>query len=290
MRLAHRAACIMALLGVMASGGDAFAAPAKRAEPAAAAKRASAPAANTPRKPGLTLGPGDIVTVSVHGHPDLTTTLDVGGDGRIAVPLAGQVQVGGLSTSAAASKVAAALRQGGILNNPQVTVALTESRSQQVSVLGEVRSPGRYSIGAQLTLMDALALAGGVTPSSGSVAYLLRRGKKGTTRTALDLDKLARGQAEFAILEMQPGDTLMVPKAEHFYIYGEVKTPNMYPLKPDTTVMQALSLAGGLTDRGSDKRVEIRRRDAQGRMRQVPADLADVVRPDDILYVKERFF
>jgi polysaccharide export outer membrane protein len=82
----------------------------------------------------------------------------------------------------------------------------------------------------------------------------------------------------------------MVPKAEHFYIYGEVKSPNMYPLKPDTTVMQALSLAGGLTDRGSDKRVEIRRRDEQGRMRPLPADLADVVKPDDILYVKERFF
>jgi polysaccharide export outer membrane protein len=272
-RHAVRGACWAALLGLVTAWGDALAA-----------------AADTPRKPGLMLGPGDIVTVSVHGHPDLTTTLDIGGDGRIAVPLAGPVQVGGLSTAAAATKVAAALRQGGFLNNPQVTVALTESRSQQVSVLGEVRSPGRYAIGAQLTLMDALALAGGITPSSGPVAYLLRRGKKGTTRTELDLDKLARGQGDFAILELQPGDTLMVPKAEHFYIYGEVKSPNMYPLKPDTTVMQALSLAGGLTDRGSDKRVEIRRRDQEGRMRQVPADLTDVVKPDDILYVKERFF
>jgi polysaccharide biosynthesis/export protein len=272
MRHARRAACWMALLGLIAAS-DAFAAP-----------------ANAPRKPGLMLGSGDIVTVSVHGHPDLTTTLDVDGDGRIAMPLAGRVQVGGLSPASAATKVAAALRQGGFIVNPQVTIALTESRSQQVSVLGEVRTPGRYPIGAQLTLMDALALAGGVTPASGSVAYLLRRGKKGTLRTALDLDKLARGQADFAVMELQPGDTLLVPKAEHFYIYGEVKSPNQYPLKPDTTVMQALALAGGLTERGSDTRVEIRRRDEKGRMKPVPADLGDVVKPDDILYVKERFF
>jgi len=270
--------------------GAALAAPPAPGGPAPAASRATALPPDAPRKPGLMLGPGDIVTVSVHGQPDLTTTVDVDGDGRITVPLAGEVDVGGLSTAAAGKKVATALRQGGFIVNPQVTVALSESRSQQVSVLGEVRSPGRYAIGAQLTLMDALALAGGVTPNAGAVAYLLRRGKKGTSRRELDLEQLARGQADFAHLEMQSGDTLMVPKAELFYIYGEVKAPNMYPLRPDTTVMQALSVAGGLTERGSDRRVEIRRRDAQGRMKLVPADLGDPVKPDDILYVKERFF
>jgi polysaccharide biosynthesis/export protein len=258
------------------------------AQPAAAA-RAMPPA--TSRQPGLILGTGDIVTISVQGQPDLTTTLDVDGSGQIAVPLAGTITVGGLSSSAAARRIAAALRDRGIVVDPQVAVALVESRSQQVSVLGEVRTPGRFNIGAQLTVLDALALAGGVTPDGGAVAYLLRRNGAKTARYQLDLEQLARrGTAEFAHFELQAGDTLVVPKTELFYIYGEVKSPNAYSLKPGTTVMQALSLAGGLTERGSDRRVEIRRRDASGRLRQLPGELTDPVKADDILYVKERFF
>lgn len=281
-------ACAIAVLAALLAGvaipPAAAAAPAGTNAPGTSAQ---APA----RKPGLRLGTGDIVTVSVLGQPELTTTLDVDGDGQIAVPLAGRITVEGLSPTAAARKVAAALRENRIVVDPQVAVALVESRSQQISVLGEVRTPGRFNIGAQLTVLDALAMAGGVTPSAGAVGYLLRRTGGKTLRVEIDLEELAsRGTTEHAQRDLHAGDTLMIPKAEQFYIYGEVKSPNVYPLKPGTTVMQALSLAGGLTERGSDRRVEIRRRDAKGQLRQIPGELGDPVRADDILYVKERFF
>lgn len=283
-----RAGAIALLAAVMAG----FAVLPAAAAPPAGADRAPGTSATAPaRKPGLRLGTGDIITISVLGQPELTTTLDVDGEGRITVPLAGRITVEGLSPTAAARKVAAALRENRIVVDPQVAVALVESRSQQVSVLGEVRTPGRFNIGAQLTVLDALAMAGGVTPSGGAVGYLLRRTDGKTRRLEIDLEQLAsRGTTEYAQLSLQAGDTLMIPKAEQFYIYGEVKSPNVYPLKPGTTVMQALSLAGGLTERGSDRRVEIRRRNAKGELRQIPGELGDPVKADDILYVKERFF
>lgn len=286
----------MAVLSVAFAwcAGAAGATPSPGATRANAGARAAdrAPAAPPQaRKPGLVLGTGDIVTVSVLGQPELTATLDVDGSGQIAMPLAGRIAVNGLSPGAAAQKVAAALRKGDIVVDPQVSIALVESRSQQISVLGEVKSPGRFGIGAQLSVLDALALAGGVTPSGGAVAYLLRRQGGKTSRYQVNLEKLARhGTADNAHLDLQAGDTIMVLKAEQFYIYGQVKSPSAYPLKPGTSVMQALALAGGLTERGSDKRVEIRRRDARGRLRQLPGELSDPVKADDILYVKERFF
>ena len=108
-------------------------------------------------------------------------------------------------------------------------------------------------------------------------------------RHELDLDALITGAAADRY-DIRAGDTLVVPKAELFYIYGEVKAPNAYRLKRGMTVIQALSVAGGLTDKGSDRRVEVRRRDASGQLETLGVDLSDAIRPDDILYVKERFF
>ena len=238
---------------------------------------------------GVILGPGDVVTLRVLGQPELGTTVDVNGDGSIQVPLAGNVTVAGLSTSAAAARVAQALRHGGFILDPQVTLATSDSRSQQVSVLGEVRQPGRFQVGSRITALDALALAGGVSESGGSVAYVLRPEGGNTVRHELDLDAVTGGAA-FRPFEIRAGDTLVVPKAEQFYIYGEVKSPNAYRLKPRMSVIQALSVAGGLTDRGSDRRVEIRRRDASGQLRTLAVDLSDAILPGDIIYVKERFF
>lgn len=236
------------------------------------------------------LGPGDIVAIKVLGQPELSATVDVIGDGTISLPLAGSVEVAGLSTAAAAARVAQALRIRGIVINPQVTLALAESRSRQVSILGEVRQPGRFPVDTRITVLDALALAGGVTEAGSSVVHILRREGAGTRRYEQDLDALMRAGGAYQPFEIRAGDTVIVPKADQFYIYGAVKAPNSYRLKSGMTVIQALTLAGGLTDRGSDRRVEIRRRDAAGQLRSLAVDLGDLVRPDDIVYVKERFF
>ena len=239
---------------------------------------------------GSQLGAGDVLTINVLGQPELTTTADVDGSGRVNIPLAGTVIVAGLSTTQAAARIAKAFQEGEYLVDPQVTVNVAESRSQQISVLGEVRQPGRFKVQSRTTVLDGLALAGGVAETGASSAYVLRNERGSVVRYELDLEALlaaGRGQTYFDLL---PGDSIIVPKAELFYIYGEVRAPNAYKLKPGMTVMQALSMAGGLTDKGSDKRLEVRRRDGSGALGQQAVSLTDAVQADDVLYVKERFF
>lgn len=239
---------------------------------------------------GIILGAGDVVTINVLGRPELTATVDVTGAGAINVPLAGDVPVAGLSTSEAAARVEDALRRGEFVINPQVTLTTTETRSQQVSVLGEVNQPGRFKIETRTTVMDGLAQAGGISATGMNFAYILRREGGVVARYEMDIDALIEAGVGQQYFELQPGDTVIVPKAELFYIYGEVRAPNSYRLKPGMGVIQALSLAGGLTDKGSDRRIEIRRRGADGGLHTFAVNLSDPIYPEDVIYVKERFF
>ena len=106
----------------------------------------------------------------VYGKPELSTTVYVSDDGTIPVPLAGGVQVAGQSPARAAQSIATAFRKGGLLVDPQVTVFLVQSRSQQVSVLGAVRTPGRFAVESRTTVLDVLAQAGGATGRTGAAS------------------------------------------------------------------------------------------------------------------------
>src|SRR5215469_9809649 len=106
------------------------------------------------------LGPGDSVTVQVYGQPDMTSTVYVGNDGTIHIPLAGAIQVAGVTPVEAAERVAKALHDGGYFVNPQVTLTLNNSRSERVAVLGEVRNPGSYAIDPSTSVIDLVAAAG----------------------------------------------------------------------------------------------------------------------------------
>jgi len=240
--------------------------------------------------PGFTIGPGDTVQITVLGRPELSATGNVSGDGLVTAALVGAVPVLGLSPQQAAQRIARAYKDGQFLVDPQVTVTMTEYQSQQLSVLGEVKAPGRFPMRTRLSILDALALAGGISETGAQLAYILRPEDAVVTRYEVDLDALLQAGAGQQYFELLAGDTVVVPKAELFYIYGEVKTPNAYRLKPGITVIQALSLAGGLTDKGSDRRIDIRRRDDRGRLQTLGASLNDALRPDDVLYVRERLF
>jgi polysaccharide export outer membrane protein len=239
----------------------------------------------------LALGVGDSVSVQVYGRPELTITTYVADDGSIPVPLAGRVPVAGLAPADAAERIAAAYRLAKFLVDPQVTVLLLQSRSQQVSVLGAVQRPGRYVIDANATVMDLLAQAGGIGENGARSVVLLRPGKDGKIeRTTLDLQGLGREGVPLPAATLHGGDSVFVPQAEQFYVYGEVQAPNMYRLEPGMTVEQALSRSGGVTARGSRKRIEIRRRESDGTTVARPGELAELVRPDDVIRVKERIF
>ncbi|HEX5756306.1 MAG TPA: SLBB domain-containing protein [Arenimonas sp.] len=260
---------------------------------AAAASPAVDPAASQPQPedPLLALGVGDVVSLQVYGRPELATTTYVSDDGSITVPLAGTVTVLGMSPAAAGQRVAEAFREGGFLLDPQVSLLITQFRSRQVSVLGAVRTPGRFVVESNTSVIDVLAMAGGISDSGGRTVVVLRSAGNGEIkRIAVDLAGLESGAIALPTLALQSGDAVFVPVAEQFYVYGEVNAPNMYRLEAGMTVVQALSRGGGISPRGSSRRIEIRRPMADGSYRVQSADLADLVQADDVIRVKERIF
>jgi polysaccharide export outer membrane protein len=234
---------------------------------------------------------GDSVSIQVYGQPDMTTTVYVDEDGAINVPLAGRVPVAGLTTVDAGKAIEMALVTGQYLINPHVTVTVLQSHSQKITIVGEVRTPGRYPMESTATVIDMIAMAGGTTENAASTVYILRADDHGgSTRVPVDLRGLSAGVGTLATPALQGGDSIVVPHAEHYYVYGEVLTPNMYRLEPGLTVLQAISRAGGITARGSEHRVEIKRAGKNGRYVVTHANLGDIVQVDDVIRVKESIF
>lgn len=241
--------------------------------------------------PVLTLGVGDAVSVQVYGRPELATTTYVADDGTIPVPLAGNVPVEGLSPSQAGQHIAAAFSKGRYLVDPHVTVFLVQFRSQQVSVLGAVHTPGRFVIESKTTLLDLLAQAGGTNGDSASQVVLLRPNKNGAiTRYPIDMAGLSDDNKPLPTLALRGGDTIFVPVAEQFYISGEVHSPNMYRFDAGMTVAQAIARGGGITALGSASRIEITRRKPDGSSLVSRGELSDLVQANDVIRIKERIF
>jgi polysaccharide export outer membrane protein len=239
----------------------------------------------------LQLGPGDSVAMQVYGQPDMSTTVYVADDGTLAVPLAGNVQVNGLSPSEAGRAVEKALSNGKFLIDPHVTLTVVQSRSQRVSVLGEVGTPGRYPIESTTTIFDLLAQAGGAKETASDTVYLLRPDGGGkVTRYAINLKGYGDLKNALPTQLLQGGDSVFVPRAPQFYIFGEVARPDMYRVEPGMTIVQAIARAGGITQRGSRSRFELKRKDASGVEYTVKAKLSDLVQPNDVIRIKESIF
>lgn len=261
--------------------------------PASAETRPSGATSPAAPRPLQALGPGDEVRMRVFGQPNMNGTLDVSDNGTISVPLAGRVHVGGLSPSQAAHKVEAALKRGQFLVDPHVTLTMVKSLSERVAVLGQVRTPGIYSIDSSTTLIDLLAQAGGETKAGANTVYILRTSSGGEIRRlAVNLQGLAdAGTApEAAVVTMRGGDQVYVPRAPMFYVTGQVHTPGRFRLGPGVTVLQAVARAGGVTNMGSMSRIVIKRREPNGRYRIISAQLTDRVQRNDVITVKERIF
>jgi polysaccharide export outer membrane protein len=236
-------------------------------------------AAQSSERQGEKLGVGDAVRVTVFQQPDLTTEARVDEKGAITLPLVGQVKVAGLTATAAGGQIAEALKRGKFLNNPQVNVALTTVRSRQVSVLGMVARPGRYALDETSSqLADVIAAAGGVLPTGSETVLITRGGKE------QKVELLGKG------MQLQGGETVYVERAPVFYIYGEVTRAGAYRVEQNMSVMQAIAAGGGITPRGSDRRLKLRRAAADGKWIETDVNLQERVRPDDVIYVKEALF
>jgi polysaccharide biosynthesis/export protein len=236
------------------------------------------------------LGPGDSVSIQVFGQPEATNVY-VGDDGTISVPLVGNIQVAGISPVEAAARVAKALKGGGYFVDPHVTIIVTQPRSQLVSVLGEVQSSGRYPINPRTTIVDLLAQAGGVKETASDVGYVLRSDDNGhISRFPIKLNGLTDLKDSLPTATLLGGDSLVVPRAEHYYAYGEVTTPGTYRIEPGMTVIQAIARAGGINERGSERRIQLKRLGKNGQYQVLHPKPGDPIQADDIIRVKESIF
>jgi len=252
---------------------------------------ADSPSDSSLDPPRDVLGTGDTVHIDVFQNPDLTTERRISERGTIVFPLIGEISLAGASPAEGGARIAARLRQGGFLGDPQVNVSVVQVRSRQVSVLGHVARPGRYPLeDTRSRVTDVLALAGGIT-ESGDNEVIVSTNRNGQARTVeVDVQAMYKSGDMSGNIVMQGGDAIYVPSAPVFYIYGEVQRGGAYRLEPAATVMSAISLGGGLTPRGTDRGVQIRRRMPDGQMRELSAKLSDPVEPNDVVYVGARLF
>lgn len=236
------------------------------------------------------LGPGDLVKVSVYGSPDLTVETRVSETGSISFPLVGQVPVAGNTVAQAERAIASRLESGGFVKKPQVNIVVTAVQSQLVSVMGQVNRPGRFPLEGKRSVMDMLALAGGIGGEGGDTLSLIRTRNGTTTREEIDVIEMVRAGQLAKNYDLQAGDVLFVERAPKFYIYGEVQRPGAFRLERGMNVTQALSAGGGLSPRGTERGLLIKRRDAQGKIQAISAKADDPVLVDDVVFVKESWF
>jgi len=241
------------------------------------------------------VGEGDQLLVTVFGQPDLSADIIVGANGVVTLPLVGTVDVKGKSGIEIASIFASKLEAGQYLVNPKVSVKIGQQVSRSFSVLGEVARPGRFVLQGNLTVLDALSLAGGVTPRADKIMKILRRssvdGKAELTEYAsirLDFDN-DKNSGQFT-QKVLPNDVLVIGQLKNFYVYGEVRRPGSYPMEDDLNVMRVISIGGGVTDRGSTSRIIIHRKLSNGEMKEFSARITDVVLPGDVVFINERIF
>jgi polysaccharide export outer membrane protein len=240
----------------------------------------------------LVIGPGDELEVTVYGAPDLSGHRRVSADGNISMPLIGYVRIAGLSSSEAEGAIEAVLRQNNVVNDPQVSVDVKEYTSSGISVAGEVNRPGFISAVGPHRLFDVLQAAGGPTDKAANKVTISHRGQKDATTLPI-----SKNPAEMTAsnVELQPGDTVVVPRAGIVYVLGEVTRPGGYVLNSSggITVLQVVAVAGGPTHLASAGKTRLLHRTESGFQEQqidvtklLRGKAHDVsLRDEDILFV-----
>jgi polysaccharide export outer membrane protein len=238
------------------------------------------------------IGVGDRVSVSVYGQEDMDTDTEVAADGTITMALIGRVDVEGMTPPEVSRLLESRLENEGYLRNANVNVVVEEYRSNTVSVLGHVNQPGKIALEGPTTLTEVLALAGGINSGGGERLVLIRDSEGGQQeRHQFYLSELLdQKAADQPAVRVRNSDTLFVPKAEQFYVHGQVQKPGTYTLDRSLNVMQALSVSGGFNPRASTRGVVLYRKQPDGTVKTLKVDMSDPIRDGDVLFVKESLF
>ena len=218
------------------------------------------------------IGAEDVLSVTVWDHEDLTREVTVSADGYFSFPLIGRIKASDLTLRELEKTIARLLDKDYIVN-PQVTIAVKEFKSKKVFILGEVTKPGAYYLSKSDTLLEVISKAGGVTQDAGREIVIVRPIAGGAIQQPARLDSknnqlihvelqaLLAGDVQKNI-GVQNNDTIYVPKASVFSVFGEVRKPGSYPLEKETTVLEAISIAGGPTENADTQKLELLRKEA----------------------------
>jgi polysaccharide export outer membrane protein len=240
------------------------------------------------------IGAQDVLTIQVFDQPDLGGKYAVEADGTFSFPLIGRVKAAGMSLRAFEEDLKKKLADG-YFKNPQVTVAVEQYRSQRVFVMGEVRMPGPVPLTGGMTLIEALSRAGSTLPTASGELSVVRpppTAKPGEAAGGAEILRASIRDLEAGALkqnvELRDGDQIFVPRAETVFVFGHVKTPGAYGIQKNMTVLQALSLAGGVTENGAMNRIKVIRI-VNGQKKESRLKLTDIVQPGDTIIVPERY-
>jgi polysaccharide biosynthesis/export protein len=246
------------------------------------------------------IGPGDVISIQVWDHADLNRNVEVSQEGDFTFPLIGKIHTAGLSVFEL-EKIMTDKLGSGYLISPQVTIAISEFKNQEVFLFGAVKKPGSYVVKGKTHILKLTTDAGGFEDESGMSATIIRpkspllKNKPLTLEQAkenemitIDLNQVTISSTDdkFYIL---PGDSIYINKMARFFVTGEVKKPGIYNWEKDLTIREAISIAGGATPRGSEDRAWIVRRQ-DNEEKQITPEMGDFVLPDDIITVPKSYF
>lgn len=241
----------------------------------------------------------DVLKMDVWGEPYLSNMqMQITPDGKISIPYVGEIKAAGLTVGDLRSEIIQRFEDADILGNPRITITLLNMHQLMVRVLGEVRQPGLVVFKEGDTVLDAIAQAGSYTENAWlEKATLTRRGDQ--EPIAINIRDMLEGDHTNNI-KLKKGDIISIPPEDYenkIYVMGQVMRPSMYDLKDNTTLLAAINLAGGPTERASLGNTKVIRGDPQN-PETVPCDLAKllgsgdrtqdiVLRPGDVVMVPE---
>jgi len=246
----------------------------------------AAPAApvfsTVPTEDGYVLGVGDVIAASVLGRTEFNSQVQIQADGTLQLPFLGTVKAADLTVLQFRENVKNALKKGGYYADPVINISVTTYASRYVIVLGEVGQPGMVPVDRNYRVSEILAKVGG--PRDSGADYVSLRRASGE-EIKLNINSLATGTLEQDPF-VKPGDKLFVPKAETFYIYGQISRPGTVKLEPGMDLRKAIVAAGGLTTMGSEGKIKIIRDGKEIKK----YSLTGPIKNGDVIHVGERFF
>jgi polysaccharide export outer membrane protein len=227
------------------------------------------------------LGALDVIEVDLLGAAGFKARERIRADGTIQLPFLMSVMAAEKTASELSDEIERLLKSRGFVVDPTVEITVL-SPAKSIIVLGAVANPGLIAIDRPYRLSEILARVGGIRETGSD--YIILTPERGTQRR-ISVEMLATGDAAQDPY-VAPGDKIFSPKAEVFYISGQVREPGTYPLTSDMTLRMAIARGGGLTETGSESRVRINRRNSA----ITRADLNAKIEQSDVIVVGEGLF